>query len=424
MYSEHIPKNAKIDHIFEEIFDKNLENLSESERAFCIIHKYPLAKLFISKKRKDIKISKLKTFFYLLSRKGDSYLLLLFKINLNLIFYFFFHPIISFCNANTGSKTIKEINKYNKNYDKNNFIYPSSIQSYLKNFKFFKNFISFNMIIKSLKDIKIPRIKFIFYICYTFSGKRFAPVLYVSTFITYIVYSYSISIVESLAESRESHTCMGAVIAPQKIFSLIFIKQGKSTAVHSHGIFHDIRCADQPCDVFIPLFDNEQCSNMHRNDYFDKNNILNKKIDFNFKERANLYNFETMLSQSNLRNIHDKKILIFSSMFDPGIARDPFYGLMNLVKKARIMKFKSIYIKLHPAESKIFFQLLHLLEFGFFAKLIEHNEIKNYYDIAVGLPSTIITELNHIEHISVLSPLYYPNYDYEHDRQIYYLNDI
>lgn len=415
--------NARLEKQFEEKFSKIFNNSTEQEKYFLTIHKYCLRKKFISSFRikKDLNI--LKSILYSGFLKFDSYFLLTFKIFLNIVIYFFILPLFSYKKLSFKGKTfLRQAYPSNKNEHLEDCIYyPGTIQHYFKYRKKIQNFFNKKHILIGLRNTNLPSIKFIKDVSQSFSSGKFNPLFVVSIILFHSLYSVCRSMITKDHDIFLGHYTYGAVVAPQKIFSIHFIESNKESHIISHGSFHCIQCTFQPATKFISLTENADNMNMSSSEYFSNNILLNpfKSIDFSVRESCD-FTLDNYLSKVKMKEMQKSRILIFSSAFDAGIGRDPFFGIFNILLTINKYKTKDIYVKLHPSESKFFFNLLYFLLFRKKPYVIE-KDIENYsFDIAIGLPSTLINELNKIKNIFVYSPIEYVGYDVVHRDNVKY----
>ena len=69
--------------------------------------------------------------------------------------------------------------------------------------------------------------------------------------IFYVLYSCCKGMLSKEHDQIKLHFTYGAVIAPQKIFALHFLRKGYESEVISHGSFHCVQCAYQPATKFV-----------------------------------------------------------------------------------------------------------------------------------------------------------------------------
>ncbi len=355
--------------------------------------------------------------------KFDSYFFLTFKIFLNIVSYFFILPLFSYTKLSFEGKTfLREAFRSNKNeYYEDSIYYPGTIQHYFKYRKKIQNLFDRKHILIGLRNINLPSFKFIKDVSQSFSKGKFNPFFMVSIIMFHGLYSVCRGMITKDHDIFLGHYTYGAVVAPQKIFSMHFVESKKESLIISHGSFHCIQCTYQPATKFISLAENADNMNMSSSEYFSNNNLLNpfKSIDFSVRESCDL-TLDNYLSKVQMEEMQKSRILIFSSAYDCGIGRDPFFGIFNILLTINKYKTKDIYVKLHPSESKFFFNLLYFLIFRKKPHVIE-KDLENYsFNFAIGMPSTLICELNKIKNIFVYSPIEYVGYDVVHGDNVKY----
>ena len=419
--------NALLDERFEEQFSHIFDNSNQEEKYFLTIHKYCLRKKYVSCLRKDARINFIKRFLYRGFVKFDSYHFLSFKIFCNVTMYFFIAPLFALKKLSIHSK-IQLWQAYPSNENENlgeAVYYPGTLQHFFKYRYKIESFFAARHILCGLRSIKLPRMSFVKSVSKIFSGKQSDFCFSASIIIFYTLYHVCNGMFSKDHDRISAHYTYGAVVAPQKIFALHFLKRRKESCVISHGNFHDPQCTYQPASKFINLADVQSNAEMGCADYFLGDELLNPSLPIPHKVRECSYESLTnILSEQLIFTNKAARILIFSSTYDCGIGRDRYFGIVDIIRLLLDHGYKNLEIKLHPSESKFFFKLLYFAQFRSFANLVKPASDYSDFDMAFGMPSTFICDLVNVPKIYVYSPLEYVNYDFIHGTKVEYFSEI
>lgn len=411
--------NASLEDLFELLFDSIFIRSNSSEQYFLIANKYLLRKLFVSSKRSDINHPAISSFRYALFRKFDSFYTLCIKILFNILFQFVFLPFFSFFHVNPTRNILCEVKRGDCDDDVVDY-YAGSIASLLKNRSVVHNLIDWKIFCRGVFAIRFPNFSFLYRISKEFSSQSFSLLLFSILWALYISTCFIRGCASALATRYDEHICYGAVIPPQKIISLEFLRAQKSSYIVSHGHFHDPQCIVQPANDFSDFRSSNSLPFMFSDSYFLNGCILNIHAKTRFWPRVNC--FETIGSaiMSLGVEVKGKKVLVFSSAYDPALGRDTKYALFFILSDLLKLGCENISVKLHPAELDSIFKYVDSrlpLGITILSDLSENVD----YDFAVGLPSTFIDNLGKIPIILVYSPIEY-EYDVTHGNNVFYFS--
>lgn len=426
MSRENTKSNLLLENSFEEVFNKIFTISSEDEKYFLTIHKYCLRKKYVSHNRKNIQINLLNKILYSSFRKFDGYYFLTLKIFLNIFTYFFLLPFISWKKLSfKGKLNLVEAHSLNKKeFKDNSFFYPGSIHGFIRHRKKINNFFSVKHILRGIRKAKFPSFKFLILVSSSFSRGPKDGFFCLSTLTFYFLYSFCKGMLNKEHDQIKFHFTYGAVIAPQKIFALHFLSNKYESQVISHGSFHCVQCSYQPATKFNSFGLQKDNINMGSSDYFYLNKIKNpfRPIKYSFRKEYNTC-LTDVLQELDITKNANTKILVFSSAYDCGIARDPYFGIFRIIACLKKYQLSNIEIKLHPSESTFFFKILFLILFKQFPNII-HSINNVVYDVAIGMPSTLITELDSKKKVLIYSIVEYNQYDVVYKDNVKYFGRI
>lgn len=420
-------KNADLDYRFDDVFAKLFASADSNEKTFLTFHKYCLRKKYVSFHRKNDDIGFVNSILYSLFLKLDSYGMLSFKIFLNLVAYLLVFPVFCVFRTSDSDAVLREVRGGDFERDIGIRYYPGSLNNFLKKLPLISNIVSFKLFLKGLRSIKTPRVAFLRLIAENIGGAKLVSAFTLSLFFFFVLYSYCYGIAKHLACRFSGHCTYGAVIPPQKIFSLAFLSESNKTRVISHGNFHDPQCIFQPANQFIDISEVKSHSLMAYEKYFCEDELLNpfKAIPYTVREGA--YPSLTHLFDDDTNTCLERKttpILVFSSTYDCGIGRDPYFGLLKIIRVLFDAGFQNLEIKLHPAESVLFFKVLYYFNFKQFPRFVKSVDDFSGFGAAFGLPSTFITQITTIPKIYVYSPIEYFGFDFVHKENVIYFSEI
>ena len=422
---EQTKRNADLDFDFEGVFDRLFKSANDSEKMFLTFHKYCLRKKYVGSNRVDQNVSFTTSGLYSLFLKLDSYGMLAFKIFLNLSSYLIFYPMFCLFKISNSKTILREVKSSDTVRDNNVHYYPGSFNNFVKSFSLVGNVVNFKCFVFGISSLELPRSLFLKSVEQSICNEKPALLFRLSLFFFYVLYSYCYAISAHVSKQFKHHDTYGAVIAPQKLFSLAFLSEEKDTHVISHGNFHDPQCIYQPASEFVDISDIKSHANMSCSEYFVGGELLNPFLPIHYRVREGAYeSLRDIFSDVAVLSDKSLRILVFSSTYDRGIGRDPYFGIINIIRILLEYGYENLEIKLHPSESKFFFKLLHLAQFGSFTKLIKPAADYSDFDVAFGMPSTFICDLVNVPKIYVYSPLEYINYDFVHGKKVGYFSEI
>jgi hypothetical protein len=413
--------NASLEDQFELLFDSIFLQSTKSERYFLIANKYLLRKLFVSNKRSDIIHPTISSFRYALFNKFDSFFTLGVKVIINTLFQFVFLSVSSIFRVSSSGNVLREVRGGECNDDIVDY-YAGSIASFLNNRGTVCNLVDWKTFRRGISAIELPSSSFLYEVSKEFSSQRYSFILVCFLWVLYVSTFFTKGVASALAIRYAEHICYGAVIPPQKIISLEFLRAKKSSYIFSHGHFHDPQCTVQPANDFFDFRSNNSLPFMFSSSYFLDSCILNINAKTHFWSRVNCFTtIETAIFSLGIE-VKEKKVLVFSSAFDPALGRDTKYAIFFILSELRKLGCNNISLKLHPAELGSFFKRVDSnLPLG----ITVLSDLSAYpdYDLAVGLPSTLIDRLENIPNILVYSPIEY-EYDVMHGSNVFYFSEL
>ena len=422
---EKIKRNADLDYKFEGVFERIFKTANDSEKMFLMFHKYCLRKKYVSINRVDQNVSFTSRGLYSLFVKLDSYGMLAFKIFVNLSSYLIVYPMFCLFKISNSATILREVKSSDTVRDNNVQYYPGSFNNFIKSFSLVGNVVSFKCFMVGISSLELPRAQFLKSVVQAIGNEKPASLFKLSLILFYALYSYCYAITVHVSNQFNQHNTYGAVIAPQKLFSLAFLSKRKDTRVISHGNFHDPQCTYQPATEFVDIGDTKSHVTMSCSEYFVGDELLNPFLPIPYRVRDGAYEtLRHILSDDAMLSNKSMRILVFSSTYDCGIGRDPYFGIVDIIRLLLDHGYENLEIKLHPSESVLFFKVLYLVQFRRYVKLVEPADDYSNFEVAFGMPSTFTCHLGSIPNIYVYSPLEYSGYDFVHRKKVEYFGCI
>lgn len=419
--------NASLEVEFEEAYSRIFVRSNQDERYFLTIHKYCLRKKYVSLRRRNPQVGFVYRFLYWGFVKFDSYTFLCIKVFCNIVVYFFLLPLFNFRGQLVGSMTqLRQAYPTSKSdYFDNSIYYPGTLNHFISYRQKIKALFTLKEVLCAFREIKLPKLSFVRDVATIIAGKQSSISFSVSVISFYALYHTCNGMLSRNRNTFDAHYTYGAVVAPQKVFALHFLRERKDSVILSHGNFHDAQCTYQPATKFIDLSGDLNTFGMSSSNYFQDDELQNPCKPISYRYRNCLFSsLSDILRENSNSMLHASRVLVFSSTYDCGIGRDAYYGIFFLIQLLLKHGYKNLEVKLHPSESVVFFRLLCLIQLRHPIRIVEPGTDYASFDAAFGVPSTFITELGSIEKIYVYSPLEYTEYDFGYAQNVEYFSEI
>lgn len=312
------------------------------------------------------------------------------KILQSLLFLILLHIILLIKKTKSIRTTVVENSRF-KGYNSNQYYYlpgsfkglvkllgtknqylipPSKKKTLFRSIKLKEFFNSYKIIEKFLKEISLSQ----------------KP-----THILLILISYYLSktITEMILDNITKYLTIGTIEPLQKFLSAKLLSTDRDVELYIHGNLYD------------PIAYFQNFNSIHSDTLFRESTVYpdlhylslfkpgKVQVQQNYPEAI-------QLNYSEVKNVikGNRKILLFSTSYEPGmpiITPNSFFDLISKVNISKDQKAK-IFIRLHPGENRKYFQSI-VRSMGIFNLVFDEEDF--LYDVAIGLPSTYIMEAKH-----------------------------